>query len=353
MTGRNGPGPWQGLFALAAGALAGALFAWIGTPIPWMIGPLFVVALLRVAGAPIEAPAVARHAGQWIIGTSLALYFTPLVLRQLAGWWWLLAAGALLAIALGYATGLLLARLAGIDRTTAIFASVPGGAAEMANLGDRFGARADQVAAAQGLRILIVVAVIPAAYAWLDVHGADAYAQSTLAFEQRGFALLGGLTLAAGFALQALRAPNAFILGPLAAGIPLTAASVELSAMPAVVSNLGQTLLGCALGSRFRPDFLRGAHRFVGGVVASVLVSIALAAAVGVALAWASGVPAATLVLGMAPGGIAEMAVTAKVLQLGVPLVTACHVTRLVALLLVTGPLFAYARARWRAAQPR
>ena len=41
-----------------------------------------------------------------------------------------------------------------------------------------------------------------------------------------------------------------------------------------------------------------------------------------------SGLYPATLVLGMAPGGIAEMCITAKVLQLGVPLVTAFHVTR-------------------------
>ena len=47
-----------------------------------------------------------------------------------------------------------------------------------------------------------------------------------------------------------------------------------------------------------------------------------------------------TLILGTAPGGIAEMCITAKVLQLGVPLVTAFHVTRVVALLLCTAPLF-------------
>ena len=54
--------------------------------------------------------------------------------------------------------------------------------------------------------------------------------------------------------------------------------------------------------------------------------------------------------LGTAPGGIAEMCITAKVLQLGVPLVTAFHVTRVVVLLLLTAPLFARASA-WRRAR--
>ena len=48
----------------------------------------------------------------------------------------------------------------------------------------------------------------------------------------------------------------------------------------------------------------------------------------------------ATLLLGLAPGGIAEMAITAKVLQLGVPLVTAFQVTRMALVVMVTGPLF-------------
>jgi class 3 adenylate cyclase len=48
----------------------------------------------------------------------------------------LLVAGALFAIALGYISGVALARLAQVDKTTGIFASVPGGASEMAVLGE-------------------------------------------------------------------------------------------------------------------------------------------------------------------------------------------------------------------------
>jgi uncharacterized membrane protein AbrB (regulator of aidB expression) len=60
-------------------------------------------------------------------------------------------------------------------------------------------------------------------------------------------------------------------------------------------------------------------------------------------LALAIDLPMATLVLSTAPGGIAEMAITAKVLQLGVPVVTAFHVCRLVAVLLLAQGVF----ARW------
>jgi len=335
----------QGVAGLAIGAAAGAVCSYIRTPIPWMLGPLVTIAFLRVAGARVGAPPGGRQIGQWIIGTSLGLYFTPHVVREVAGWWWLLALGAVFAIVLGYGGGVLLARLARIDRTTGIFASVPGGAAEMSVLGERFGARVDRVAAAQSLRILIVVLLVPFAFAALGLHGADAYVPGATRFDATGFVVLMAATLAGSGLAQRLDLPNAFVLGSLAVAIPLTALSIDLSALPTVASNAGQCLLGCALGSRFEPDFLAGAHRFVAAVTASVLAAIALSTGAAVLLAMLTGLHPATVVLGMAPGGIAEMCITAKVLQLGVPLVTAFHVTRVVVLLLLTAPLFERARA--------
>ena len=50
--------------------------------------------------------------------------------------------------------------------------------------------------------------------------------------------------------------------------------------------------------------------------------------------------------LGTSPGGVAEMCVTAKVLQLGVPVVTAFHVTRYLAVLLCSPLLFRWLERR-------
>jgi len=66
-------------------------------------------------------------------------------------------------------------RSAGLDATTALFASVPGGAAEMTILGERHGARSDRVVLAQALRVFIVVLIVPFVFTGLGLHGADAY----------------------------------------------------------------------------------------------------------------------------------------------------------------------------------
>ena len=72
---------------------------------------------------------------------------------------------------------------------------------------------------------------------------------------------------------------------------------------------------------------------------------IALCAGFAWLLAWVTGLQWATVLLGTSPGGIAEMAITAKVLQLGVPVVTAFHVTRLAAVLLLAEPLWRWMHA--------
>jgi uncharacterized membrane protein AbrB (regulator of aidB expression) len=55
------------------------------------------------------------------------------------------------------------------------------------------------------------------------------------------------------------------------------------------------------------------------------------------------------MILATAPGGIAEMCITAKVLQLGVPMVTAAHVTRVIMLVTTTEPTFRLVRQALRA----
>jgi membrane AbrB-like protein len=252
--------------------------------------------------------------------------------------------GALYAIGLGYVCGYALSALAGTDRTTALFASVPGGAAEMTILGERYGARVDEIAAAQSLRILIVVVTIPSIYAVLQLHGADPFLESASDIRWPVLAALLAATAMGGFVMQRLNAPNAFVLGALAVAIPLTAFAFTASAVPRWLINAGQLLLGCALGSRFNRSFLTRAPRFMGAVAATVVLAMVLSALFAIGLARVTGIHPATLVLATAPGGVAEMAVTAKVLELGVPLVTAFHVTRIVLLLLCTAPLF-----RWLA----
>lgn len=333
------------VLALAVCAGAGAAFAGLRLPLPWMIGPLAAMACLNFAGAGLRAPRGARECGQVVIGAALGLYFTPLVAREVVSYWHLLLLAGVFAVMLGAVAGWILCRVGGIDRTTAFFASVAGGAAEMTLLGERYGARPDRVALGQSIRILTVVVVVPFALTYSGARGIAA--PPAVAVDWGNLCILLAIAAAAGFAVNFAGMPNGFMFGALAAVIALTVSGVHLSSMPQPASNAAQVALGCALGARFQRRSLESAPRFVVAVLFSVAAAMTVSAAFAVALAWVSGLPVATLILATAPGGIAEMCITAKVLQLGVPLVTAAHVTRVVVLITTTGPTFRAVKA-WR-----
>jgi membrane AbrB-like protein len=163
-------------------------------------------------------------------------------------------------------------------------------------------------------------------------------------FSPGGLAALLASGAAGALVFQRLRIPNSFMLGALAVSIGLTASGIQWSSMPAPLTNGGQVLLGCALGARFEHAFMRRAPRFVAVVALSVVVAMGFSAAFAAVLAHASGVAVGTMVLATAPGGVAEMCITAKVVQLGVPLVTAAHVARVVMLVTMTAPVFRLSR---------
>jgi hypothetical protein len=340
------------LVALAACTAGAFLCQWLHTPLPWMIGPLFVMAILSLAEVHAVAPPGGRQIGQVIIATALGLYFTPTVAREVITYGHVLIAAAVLAIGLAYGGAFFVARYANIDRTTAFFASVPGGAAEMAVLGERFGGKVDRIVVAQSLRILLVVVVVPFSMVLLGVHGVDAYEPANVPVQIEGLAILLAISAVTSFVFAWLNLPNAFMLGSLCATIALTVSEIQLSSMPTLLSNAGQLLIGCALGSRFDRSFMRSARRFIVVVCASVVLAMILSALLGAGLAMLASLVVPSMVLATAPGGIAEMCITAKVLQLGVPLVTAAHVTRVIVLVTMTGPLFRFVRRMARRKTP-
>ncbi|MEK7436262.1 MAG: AbrB family transcriptional regulator [Pseudomonadota bacterium] len=332
--------------ALAAALLAGPL----RLPLPWLIGPLLAVAFAGVLGARVDCPTPLRNAGQWVIGTALGLYFTSTVLATIVTLAPALAAGIVWAMLAGLLYYWLLAWVSGAvssgERATAFFSAAIGGASEMAVLGERHGGRIDHIAMAHSLRLLIVVVAVPFGLQWSGMHGIDAATPGPARVHLGGLALLGSLTLAGSLLMLRSRLPNPFVLGSMAVALALTGSGIELSALPPTVSHAGQLLIGCALGARFTPDFRYSAPRWLATVTIGACALIALSASFAWVLARLAGLPWVTVLLGTSPGGIAEMCITAKVLQLGVPVVTAFHVTRYIAVLLCMAPLFRWLERR-------
>jgi membrane AbrB-like protein len=339
--------------ALALCIASGALFALLHIPLAWMLGSMIAMAAARMSGAQVEQLAWGRAAGMVVVGVSLGLYFTAPVIHEVSTFWpWFVLLGVL-AIAAGTVSAFVLARLSGVDAATAYFGSMPGGASEMSIMGETYGAAVHSVAFAHSVRVLFVVTLFPIAITAGGFHASDDYRPVVTPFDGFGLALLLTMGAGAGLLARMLRAPTAFMMGPLFATIAVTALGYRISSMPTALVNAAQVLLGCAMGARFERSFLREAPRFVMALIPSVLTMVVLAVLIGLVLSYGSGVYIGAGLLVAAPGGIAEMSLTAKVLRIGVAFVTAGHVMRYLMVVILTVPIFRLYTRITRARSPR
>ncbi|HUR90030.1 MAG TPA: AbrB family transcriptional regulator [Ramlibacter sp.] len=330
-------------------AVAGAwVCVQLHTPIPWTIGPLVATGVASVVGFPTRSFVPLRNAGQWLIATALGLYFTPQVTALVARLWWAIALAIAWALALGWLFGAWLHRRHACEiggdeaqqRATSYFAGSIGGASEMTLLAERAGGRTEMVAAAHSLRLLIVTLTVPFALTFSGMHGLDPTLPGARFVQWPGLATLLALTLAGSFLMTRTGRANPWFMGALLVSMAIAMLGIELSALPQWMTNLAQLFIGISLGVRFSAGFVHTAPRWLASVAVGTVAMIVLCAAVAAGFAWACDLHWATLVLGTSPGGIAEMAITAKVLQLGVPVVTAFQVCRLVAVLVLVEPLY-------------
>lgn len=305
-----------------------------------MVGSLLAIILVRCL-TPWQLSEIpnGRKCGQCIIGLGIGLHFTPAVIEQVASHFVLIFCAALFTT-LSSVIGVWLLRRTGEDRATAFFASMPGGSGEMVNLGARNGAVLSQVAAAQSLRVLAVVLCVPALFKLLIGDGVALNHAGSVSWGW--LAVIAPLGVAVGFLWQRLRQPNPWLFGPLLVAATLSLAGNLQIALPNGASQIGQWLIGSGLACHFNRAFFRRAPSFLGRTLLSTALCMLVAGSAAWGLSVMTELDLRSLTLGMMPGGIAEMSLTAETLQLSVPLVTALQVMRLLFVLFLAEPMFRY-----------
>ena len=328
------------LRALAVGIPAGYLFDFLDTPIPWMIGPMIAVASLNLLGVKMHSPPLARQLGQVILGSAVSIYFTPPVVAALAANFPAIIAATIAVFVVGGIGALTLSRASGVDGKSTFFASIPGGAMAMAVLADRYGAQMAPVAVAHSLRVSLVVIIIPFALTYGGFPLVAAAYRPNLPLD---FAILLPW-LAVGWILgeisERLRFHNGCLLVPIFLGAALTMSGIQLSAVPSWGTDLAQLMFGLVLGARYERAFFARYKLFIPFALLNSCFILVASVIAGVLLAWLFDLPLATMIIATAPGGLAEMTITAQALHISVPLVVAFHLFRVVVVNVGTQYLF-------------
>ena len=342
---RDGSAQVAHVMAIMAGAvLFGFLAMWLNFPLPWMLGALVFAGTVRLLDFPVRVPVQTRQLGQVLVASSVGLSFTPEALQLVGALAIPMILAAVLTIVLSFGVALALMKLTGVGASTAILATLPMGPVESAVLAAKHGTAPGPVVFAQTMRIVLLVVLIPPLIVYLDASGVDPVeVLRSQAWTGTGAALLFAFGLAGALFLRIIRMSNPFFLGALGGAALAAVFDLPLSSYPYVVLAGAQIFLGIWLGSVIDRDLVRNARGFLPGSILTSILMIILCAIMGLGLTWMTGQPWQVMVLATAPGSVTEMALTAKILQDGLAVVTAFHIVRIFIILPFSGIIVARA----------
>lgn len=341
---------WRTALFLVLGGLGGYAASLIRLPMPWMLGSLFVSAVMVLTVRPrvledYTFPPPLRTFFIALIGVMIGTQVTP-ELWDMAGDLGLSFLCLIFFVVAAHAGNYqIFRRVGGMDRATAFYSGTPGGLIESIVTGEAAGADIRILTVQQFLRIIVVITTLPLALSlWVgEPVGSAAGILSPNASEPVGPLAIGMIVMiaVAGMALGGpLRLPAARLTGPLLLAGGLTVTGVLHTHLPGWLIAAAQCVIGVSLGLRFHGVKLDLLRRSLGLSLLSVAYMLVLGGAIAMLLHAVTGIPFLHLLISYAPGGVAEMSVIALSLAANPALVSLHHVIRIL-LTVVEMPLAA------------
>lgn len=346
--GRAVPVRHYGRLALiyAAAFVFGYIANRIRMPLAWMIGPMLFTVGFRLAGQALQVPVVSRQLGQLIIAASVGLAFTSDALAAMGSLIVPMIVAAVMTIVFAFIVGAFIKVVAKVDVVTATLAALPTGPVESVVLSLKHGINPAPVLFTQTFRIMSLVSLIPPVIVALDGSVTDPSAVLRNTFwTPSGSLLLFTLGILGVVVAKLIRLSNPYFLGPLGAAVIASVIDLPVTGYPYPVLVMAQVFVGVFIGGAFDRAVLRQLGRFIAVSIAAAFLMAILCALLGIAFVYWTGHSWQVMILATAPGSATEMALTAKILNQGLAIVTAFHVLRIF-VILPTAPFVIGATAK-------
>jgi uncharacterized protein len=328
----------------AIGLVGTAVFWLVGMPLPFLLGPLAACLITALMGARLSGPPTHwLNSVRTILGVAAGSSVSPSLMEQLP---LTLASAALVPVFI--AASLLLGfpffrRIAGFDRPTAYFATMPGGFAEMILFGGEKGGNVRALSLVHATRILTLVSLTPFIInIYLDVDLSVAPGVRLLDIPAKDLVIMAICAFVGYHGAIRIGIFGASVLGPMILSALASIFGLIENRPPTEALILAQFVIGISIGSHY-VGVTRHEFRYV--ISASVGYALILAA-----LTLACGEIVYLLglndllhgILAFAPGGQPEMVMLAILTGADITYVIFHHVLRLMLVMSFT-PLL----SRW------
>ncbi|MGO1058933.1 AbrB family transcriptional regulator [Planococcus sp. FY231025] len=334
------------LRTLIIAVLAGWLFEAVGMFLPWLLGPMLAMLIVsQFTKMKLYWPKILRTAGLVMLGVQIGSSFT----RDAVFLMWLdlpyMAFMTVSVVGLSILLGLLFMKMVDESLATSLLGSIPGGLAQMVVIAeDVKSANITVVTMMQTIRIFMVVTIVPFFTVFLKGREEGELGERVFTFAPLAFLAAVAVGLVLYFGMKRIGFPAAELLAPiLTMAIIQTVTGDLLVDMPYWLIALAQVCIGAGLGLQMEHIGDKLTFRLGAAIVLNNALLISFTAFIAYILAKL--LPAYIFLdffLSAAPGGIAEMAITALATGGDVALITSFQLFRLFFILLVASPIVAY-----------
>jgi uncharacterized protein len=320
------------LEALLIGVAGGFLFDLARFPAGWLAGAMVFAAVAALAGRTIQLPSPLARASSIALGISIGSVVTPETLRGVTTWPLSIAMVSVAVTAATLATVTYLTRVHRWNTLTAVFASIPGGLAQVMTLAAEEGRDCDirGVAIVQTLRVVILAVVVPVLLSLGGLASATRLPVSTVSVVDApmAFVILVGAATAVALGLLRLGFPGGLIFGPLVVSAILHGGAFTNVTLPFWLTTAAMVVLGTVSGGRFTGTPFRLLLGYLAAALGAFAVSLIVTGAIGISVTLMVPLPISDLIVAYAPGAVDAMMILALALHLDPVFVGAHHLTR-------------------------
>ena len=297
--------------------------SFIGMPIPWMLGGIFVSLAMKIAGIQgVSWPRRWRNYGLIVVGYGIGRYVTPSVLDQMLQQIPGIVGATIVAVVTALIISIFMAKYEHMDLHSTIMGIMPGGFTQMTAMSDE-DCRVDTnvVTVLQSLRLITIVVTVP--FLVINFLGAQVTQTATSLAVTKGISFWPILPLAAivGFIMEKLKISTPYLMGPIFVTAALSLYMGLLNTSPNWLLSLAQLSIGIYVGTGLEPKKVKKLMLILPNVFLGIFVMLAVSIGVAYLLSYFYGFSLITAFLAMAPGGLGEMCLVGMSLEENVAII--------------------------------
>jgi len=309
------------LFVLSA--IVGWGLNFIGMPIPWMLGGVFVSLGMKISGVQgVKWPRMWRNYGLIVVGYGIGRYVTPEVLDQMLHQIPGIVGATLIAVMAALLISLAMAKYEKIDLHSTIMGIMPGGFTQMTAMIDE-DSRVDAniVTVLQSLRLITIVVSVPFLVTHLLGAEVTKTATSLAVTDAVSFWLILPFAGVTGFIMEKLKISTPYLLGPIILAALVALYTGLLNTAPNWLLATAQLSIGIYVGSGLEPQKVKKLARVMPSAFLGIFSILGISIVVAYVLSYYYGFSLITAFLAMAPGGLGEMCLVGMSLEENVAII--------------------------------